>query len=116
MRQEYRKKHPSHDAGYLLFAILALGQCREGDSFFKDAYLPNLNPPFRVIAETKGGTNPYFITGAGGVLQAVMMGFGGLDITDNGIVQEKTGVLPTHWKTLTLKGIGTKGKTYLRKR
>ena len=101
-----------------IFSLLysRLGNAEKATHFFKDAYLPNLNPPFRVIAETKGGTNPYFITGAGGVLQAVMMGFGGLDITDNGIVQEKTGVLPTHWKTLTLKGIGTKGKTYLRKR
>ena len=76
----------------------------------------NLNPPFRVIAETKGGTNPYFITGAGGVLQAVMMGFGGLAITDGGITQEKQGVLPPHWKALTLKGIGPKAMVYSRKR
>ncbi len=73
-------------------AIFALLYARlgEGDTafhFFKDAYVPNLNPPFRVIAETKGGTNPYFATGAGGILQAVLMGFGGLDITSNGIVQ-----------------------------
>ena len=93
-----------------------LGNVDKATHFFKDAYLPNLNPPFRVIAETKGGVNPYFITGAGGVLQAVMMGFGGLAITDNGIIQEKTGVLPLHWKALTLKGIGIKGEVYSRKK
>ena len=50
--------------------------------YFEDSYLPNLNPPFRVVAEFDGGTNPYFITGAGGTLQTILFGFGGLDITD----------------------------------
>ena len=45
-----------------------------------------------------------------------MMGFGGLAITDKGVVQEKTGVLPEDWETLILKGIGVKEETYLRKR
>mgnify|MGYP002130451069 CR=1 FL=1 len=35
----------------------------------------------RVLAETAGGTNPYFATGAGGSLQALLFGFGGLDIS-----------------------------------
>ena len=57
-------------------AIFALLYSRLGDGekayhWFKDAYEPNLNPPFRVIAETKGGTNPYFSTGAGGILQSL---------------------------------------------
>lgn len=100
-----------------IFSLLysRLGNAEKAAHFFQDAYLPNLNPPFRVIAETKGGSNPYFATGAGGVLQAVMMGFGGLSITDRGIVQEASGVLPPHWKKLTLKGIGVERKTYSRK-
>ena len=69
-----------------------------------------------MIAETKGGTNPYFLTGAGGVLQAVMMGFGGLSISDQGIVQEKSGVLPQPWTSLILKGIGPKEETFRRDR
>jgi hypothetical protein len=79
--------------------------------FFKDAYEPNLLPPFRVIAETKGGTNPYFSTGAGGILQSVLMGFGGLDITPKGIVQVKS-VLPKGWKSLTITGVGVERKTF----
>jgi hypothetical protein len=75
-------------------------------------YVPNLNPPFRVLAETKGGTNPYFSTGAGGILQSVLMGFGGLDITAKGIVQVKS-VLPGNWKSLKLTGIGPDKKTYI---
>ncbi|WP_445422157.1 hypothetical protein [Arsenicibacter rosenii] len=62
------------------------------------------------MAETAGGTNPYFATGAGGMLLAVLNGFGGLDITDAGIVQLKTH-LPKKWQSLTIKGIGMDKKT-----
>ena len=79
--------------------------------FFNDSYKPNLLPPFNVIAETKGGTNPYFSTGAGGILQAVLNGFGGLEITSGGITQIKP-LLPKTWKSLTLKGIGAEKKTF----
>jgi len=79
----YEVRVPEKDTPAMTQAIFSLLYARLGDKekayhFFKDAYVPNLNPPFRVIAETKGGTNPYFITGAGGILQTVMMGFGGL--------------------------------------
>lgn len=89
-----------------------LGNKEKALHWFRESYLPNLNPPFRVIAETKGGTNPYFGTGAGGILQSVLMGFGGLEITEKGIVQVKS-TLPGHWKKLTLTGIGTSAKTYI---
>ena len=89
-----------------------LGEGEKAYHWFKDAYLPNLNPPFRVIAETRGGTNPYFATGAGGVLQSVLMGFGGLEITAKGLTQVKT-ALPKQWKSLTLTGIGPDKKTYI---
>ncbi|MBL7760036.1 MAG: glycoside hydrolase family 65 protein [Sediminibacterium sp.] len=96
-----------------IFSLLhnRLGEPEKAFHFFQDAYLPNLNPPFRVIAETKGGTNPYFATGAGGVLQAVLMGFGGLEITPAGITQLKS-TLPKHWKKLTITGVGPDNKTF----
>jgi len=89
-----------------------LGDGEKAWLWFQDSYIPNLNPPFRVIAETKGGTNPYFSTGAGGIIQSMLMGFGGLDITPAGIVQLKS-KLPAKWKSLTLKGIGPERKTYV---
>lgn len=96
-----------------IFALLysRLGNADKAQHFFQDAYLPNLLPPFRVIAETKGGTNPYFATGAGGVLQAVMMGFGGLEITPSGLAQRKS-TLPTGWKSVRITGAGPQRKTY----
>ena len=112
----YQSRVPNQGTPAMTQAIFALLYSRLGDGkeafhFFQDAYIPNLNPPFRVIAETKGGTNPYFATGAGGILQAVLMGFGGLDITPTGIVQIPS-KLPPGWKKLTLTGIGPDKKNY----
>ena len=112
----YQSRVPNQGTPAMTQAIFALLYARlgQGDTaygFFKDAYLPNLNPPFRVLAETKGGTNPYFATGAGGILQSVLMGFGGLDITPQGIVQVPS-KLPSAWKNLRLTGIGPDKKNY----
>ena len=65
------------------------------------------------FSEGAGGTNPYFSTGAGGLLQAVINGFCGLEITDSGIKQLPS-KLPGHWKKLVVKGVGPDGKTYVR--
>ncbi len=112
----YETRVPNEGTPAMTQAIFTLLYARLGNGekawkFFQDSYLPNLNPPFRVIAETKGGTNPYFATGAGGILQSVMMGFGGIDIGSKGITQIKS-VLPKHWKKLTLTGIGPDKKTF----
>jgi len=112
----YSTRVPNEGTPAMTQAIFALLSARLGDGakaqhFFQDAYQPNLLPPFRVIAETKGGTNPYFATGAGGVLQAVLMGFGGLDITPKGIVQRKA-TLPTGWQSVKITGVGPQHKTY----
>ena len=82
-----------------------LGEVETAYKGYKDSYKKNEVPPFGVLSETAGGTNPYFATGAGGVLQTVLSGFGGLKFTDEGIVQEKA-VLPKAWSSLTFKGIG----------
>jgi protein-glucosylgalactosylhydroxylysine glucosidase len=43
------------------------------------------------------------MTGAGGVLQSLVFGFGGYDITENGLVKIET-VIPRQWKSVTIKG------------
>jgi trehalose/maltose hydrolase-like predicted phosphorylase len=113
----YETRVPNEGTPAMTQAVFTLLYARLGDGnkayhWFKDAYVPNLNPPFRVIAETKGGTNPYFATGAGGILQAVLMGFGGLEITPKGIIQVRP-ALPANWRSLTLTGIGVNKKTFV---
>jgi trehalose/maltose hydrolase-like predicted phosphorylase len=112
----YESRVPNEGTPAMTQAIFALLYSRIGDGdkalhFFKDGYLPNLLPPFRVIAETKGGTNPYFSTGAGGLLQSLLMGFGGLETTSKGITQVKS-KLPAGWKSITITGVGPEKKTY----
>nr|WP_298927745.1 glycoside hydrolase family 65 protein [uncultured Allomuricauda sp.] len=99
--------------GQSVFAVIyaRLGNAKEAYRLFRRSYEPNKRPPFGALAEAATSDNPYFATGAGGMLQVVLFGFGGLDITNEGIVQ-KNPILPKEWKSLTLKGIGSKRETY----
>lgn len=71
---------------------------------FQAGYMRNRRPPFGVLAETATGNNTYFVTGAGGMVQAVLFGFGGLEITPQGIVQHAV-PLPAAWKSLRITGV-----------
>lgn len=98
-------------------AVLSILYSRLGDKekayrLFKSSYTANKRLPFGVLSESAYSNNPYFATGAGGLLQAVVNGFGGLEITDKGVVQRKTS-LPLEWKSLTIKGVGPEKKTYI---
>ena len=114
---DYYEPRMAKDGPAMGNAILSLLAARSGDpvrayDLWVKSYKPNEVPPFGVLAETAGGTNPYFATGAGGFLQATLMGFGGLDISPGGIVQMKT-KLPKGWKGLTMTGIGVERKTFV---
>jgi hypothetical protein len=63
-----------------------------------------------VLAETKGGTNPYFSTGAGGILQSVLMGFGGLEYNSKRYSPGKIGIASTMEEPY-FKGVGVEKKT-----
>jgi len=89
-----------------------LGLAKKAYEAFRRSYIRNLRPPFNVFAETPTSNNAYFCTGAGGMLQAVICGFGGLDLTPSGIVQHKS-VLPPHWTKLIIKGVGPNKETFV---
>ena len=98
-------------------SILSILHARLGDKekayeLFKESYIPNKRPPFGVLSESAMSNNPYFATGAGGMLQAVLCGFGGLQFSEEGVIQRKT-MLPKQWKSLTIKGVGLDKKTYI---
>ena len=100
--------------GQSVFAVIyaRLGNAKEAFRLFKRSYEPNKRPPFGALAEAATSNNPYFATGAGGMLQVVLFGFGGLHITEEGIIQ-KDPVLPKEWKSLTIKGVGKDKRTYI---
>lgn len=95
-------KGPAMGAAILSILYSRLDQPEKAYDLFVQCYKPYARPPFGVISETVNGTNPYFATGAGGMLQSIIFGFGGLCITDDGIIQLKN-QLPKPWKTLEIK-------------
>ncbi len=105
------KKGPA--MGKSIFAVLyaRAGDVDKAYSLYKESYEPNQQKPFGALSEVATSNFSYFATGAGGMLQTVLFGFGGLDFTEEGIVQ-KNPVLPKQWKSLTIKGVGPDKKTY----
>lgn len=101
----------SHSALGVIYG--RLGETEKAYELFKRSYKPNEVPPFGVLAETAGGTNPYFATGAGGTLQAVLYGIGGLEIGERGIDQLDGRKLPSAWEKLRLTGIGPGKKKFI---
>ncbi len=96
-----------------VFAVIyaRLGDAENAFRLFKRSYEPNKRPPFGALAEAATSNNPYFATGAGGMLQTVIFGFAGLHITEDGIIQ-KNPILPKQWKKLIITGVGLEKKTY----
>jgi trehalose/maltose hydrolase-like predicted phosphorylase len=114
---EYYESRIGEGSPAMTHAIFALLYARLNEPVkawkeFEESFIPNKKEPFGVLAETAGGTNPYFATGAGGFLQSVLFGFGGLDITSKGITQIKS-TLPPTWKSLTITGVGPGKKTFV---
>ncbi len=95
------KNGPAMSYSVFVIQYARLGMTDKAMEMFRRCYRPNLRPPFGVFTETATSDNPYFLTGAGGMLQAVLFGFGGLEITDEGIVQRET-CLPPGWKKATI--------------
>lgn len=83
----YQQRVPDQGTPAMTYSIFSLLYSRLKNSTaayenFRGSFIPFIRKPFEVFAETKGGSNPYFLTGAGGVLQSLVFGFGGYDITD----------------------------------
>ncbi|MDO5608275.1 MAG: glycoside hydrolase family 65 protein [Capnocytophaga sp.] len=97
-------------------AILSVNFSRMGNlekayEHFLKAFVPNQRRPLGALAESADKhSQTQFVTASGGLLQAVLFGFANLEITEKGIVKRKS-VLPKHWKSLTIKGVGKNKET-----
>ena len=107
-----KKDGPAMAHGILSVLYARLGDKEKAYDHFVKAYLPNSRPPFGVFSESANSNNPYFATGAGAMLQAIIYGFGGVEQTDNGLKYNK-GILPKNWKSLKIIGIGDDEKTII---
>ncbi len=104
----YYEPRMSPDGPAMGFATLAtlhakLGDIEKAYEVFIHSYRSNAVPPFGVLSEVSGGrgVSPYFTTGAGGALQTVLFGFGGIRITDEGLKKEAV-KLPVAFKKLQI--------------
>ncbi|SDX79938.1 Trehalose and maltose hydrolase (possible phosphorylase) [Flavobacterium degerlachei] len=104
------KDGPAMASGVLSVLYARLGDKDKAYSYFVKSYMPNSRPPFGVFSESANSNNPYFATGAGAMLQAVIYGFGGVEQTDMGLKYNK-GLLPKEWKSLKIIGLGVDNKT-----
>lgn len=105
--QYYEVKIPDQGTPAMTYSIFTLLYSKLKNSTqsyknFKQSFVPFLKQPFGVFAQTKGGSNPYFLTGAGGVLQSVIFGYGGYNIGDQGVYFTNNSI-PSEWKKLTIK-------------
>ncbi len=105
-----KKDGPAMAHGIVSVLYARLGNEIKAYDHFVKAYLPNSRPPFGVFSESANSNNPYFATGAGAMLQAIIYGFGGVEQTDNGFKYNK-GLLPKQWKSLKIIGLGIDEKT-----
>jgi len=111
----YADKIDKKDGPAMAYGILSVLYSKLDDKdkaydYFVKSYLPNSRPPFGVFSESAASNNPYFATGAGAMLQAVIYGFGGVEQTDSGLKYNK-GSLPKKWKSLKIIGLGPENKT-----
>lgn len=100
-------KGPAMSYSVLAGAYARIGDAANAYELFRKGYHPNLKPPFQILAERSTNNIAPFCTGYGGLLQAILFGFGGLQITDKGLVEGKSN-LPANWKKLTIKRSGKK--------
>ena len=97
-------------------AIIAVLHARLGDpetafKVFKKSYTDKLRPPFGVLSENANNSRVSFATGLGGILQSVIFGFAGVEITEEGI-RQLPAKIPSHWKSLTVTGAGPERQTF----
>jgi trehalose/maltose hydrolase-like predicted phosphorylase len=71
-----------------------------------------LKPPFNVRSETAANNAGYILATSAGFVQSFVYGLTGLRINDQGLTQAYSPVLPTGWRSLTLKNLAFRGRHY----
>jgi trehalose/maltose hydrolase-like predicted phosphorylase len=92
-----------------MFAVgwLEAAEYDRADKAFRRGYA-NIKPPFAVWTETPSGGTVNFITGAGGFLQSVVFGYGGLRLREDRLDVHPP-PLPSGATKLTLNGLHYRG-------
>jgi trehalose/maltose hydrolase-like predicted phosphorylase len=100
----------------MTYAIHAILAAAAGDQellnvYLRRSYEHNLRPPFLSFSETPDQEYCTFVTGAGGLLQALLYGCCGARITDEGLDFSHAPLLPTGWTRLCVR-LRCRGQQY----
>lgn len=102
----YDSKLDAKNGPAMSHSVMAVNYARSGNPerayrLLLKGIAPYLVGPFFSIAETPSNGATYFMTGAGGVLQGLIFGFAGIEISDEGLRQVDS-ALPEHIKSITV--------------
>lgn len=92
----------SHSAMAVNYA--RMGRPEQARRLIERAYRPNLRGPFHNLSESPGNDHVYFVTGAGGLLQALIFGYAGVDIdtSSGGGLRQISSQLPASLRSITV--------------
>lgn len=99
-----------------IHAVIAarLGRDEEALKRFRDSYRPFVRPPYHVFSEKRSRDNLAFHTGAAGVVEAVLYGFGGLHPEPDAAQPDRPRLephVPKGWTALRLRGVQWRGQS-----
>ena len=98
---------------YAIHAILAaqVGNQAQLTDYLRRSYAANMRPPFLSFSETPDNDYCTFMTGAGGLLQALLYGVCGARLSDDGLTFPFPALLPEGWTKLAVR-MRCRGKAY----
>ena len=109
----YKSRYPENKImmGSAIDGIIAaeLGDVKEAWEALLDT-LPHFHAPFLLASESPVNDRFCFMTGLGGVLQLILMGFGGIRITPEGITA--TPHLPEALSRMNVRGLHFRGERF----
>ncbi len=106
------KTGPAMTASMHALIAARLGRADEAEKYFRESYRPFVRGPFVLFSEKRSLDRCVFTTGAGGILQSVVYGFGGVDFDEWDGMTKAPVALPPSWKSLTIRGVQHNGKRY----
>ncbi|CAF1665004.1 unnamed protein product [Rotaria magnacalcarata] len=90
--------------------FIELGDFNKAEQLFQRSYETYVKPPFNVWTEARSGVGAVnFITGAGGFLQAVLYGYGGIRLKLDQLEFKPRGHLPNQATKFVIRGIKYQG-------
>jgi trehalose/maltose hydrolase-like predicted phosphorylase len=103
------------DPNEMMMVMLAVHAAELGEGNVAEQWIARnlvgfIKPPFNVRSETAANNAGYILSTSAGFVQSFVYGFTGLRIDESGLTAAYPPVLPSAWKSLTLKNISFRGQ------